>query len=1295
MIMNQKLYPPIIEGALPAFYGNAITISYTLNRGVGYDDIYGFSLIIKSTVTNQIIRTRQVLGKPGGAISFSLTKETNEVYDLLPGSFYKVQLAFLDKNEKIGHYSNVGIVKYLGPNSPVLSIDTEAFNTVGCFTGIYTPSGIYNEEKGKFEHDLENGDITEKLYSYKFSLYDSYGKLIETSGEVLHNSTEDVGLVQRDNWFPRYGLDNGSMYKIVYSITTINNLQLSQVTMVSPNKDEQGFVPNNLQLIADYSAENGVVTLLVKSNLPNDIRNLVYGKFQIFKTSSKDEFKSKERVAYFSLENQDLFEKSFKDFTVESGYRYRYVIQQINDYGIYSEEVYSNEVEVFYEHMYLFDGIRQLKIKFNPKVSSFKNTVFETKTDTIGGKYPFILRNPNVKYKEFALSGLISYHMDEENFFLSDAEIWKLSNKEELVPEWYKTHNLTDANISAEKVFKNYVLDWLNNGEVKLLKTATEGLYLVRLMNVSLSPNDTVGRMLHSFNATAYEVDDFTADMFTQALTIDRTKKYIGYKTIPLYNFPKKTIIEKTNDGKWSIVYNKNAYEIINNTALEYVTGARFEDIKPGTKFSIILERDNRTISFGLEIGATGTHRIDSLLGFHIKSIKLMASSWETGDYEKDIINNKGQITYEFERQANHNNFNDITKVGSDIIVGDMWCPTWYEAKIDEPLKTFDNKFLYRYSVIDNEAKGYIEVGYFKDKDGVLVTGKGEGSFLINGVDYWSKITSEGVKYYRGLENTDNQIFPIDKAGCLYEPGQYIVSYENSRSLQDTLSDGVVSTLDRFQWANQVYTFLEKETLMQVYKQENTDLIIKPDKYLSDGVLKVVEDNDDLFVGNNSYYKTLNNLKDVKANIFVQRYDEQGVVISQPVTVQQWINPYYVKLEIWDEKNDCLVTESLATKHKIKPVYSKEFFEIEKADNSINYAKDTIYKNFASNIYYNDTNVNDEYYMKEDIQALYKIDFELMQIFYEEDLQEKGLNFSGSAYVEYENINDDGLYAYTKQILSSYQETEDSEIVEEERRQATTHPGRVGDEQSYIREKIDKGESSYYISLYDLFTREEDSELLKKLFNFNSAYNNNSFGYDFDNIRDFQVGDGYVNTTTFYNNILNYFPGDLFYKKSVSPDLFLYGEAYYYNLIEPFVEEANLPEEILFIDKDKNQNINLNKVYVNVFIQATKNYTKDITPNDNEIVIIYATETKYKMNAEGTQTGPGKPFFGESYPQRIDLSERMSFTLEAGNYDQGLSNIIGIYLGKNVRAFATYKSKRYNYHALVGDGVYKDLNYEN
>jgi len=42
----------------------------------------------------------------------------------------------------------------------------------------------------------------------------------------------------------------------------------------------------------------------------------------------------------------------------------------------------------------------------------------------------------------------------------------------------------------AEFKFKSEVLNWLNDGEYKYFKSPVEGTYKVRLMNISLSPND-------------------------------------------------------------------------------------------------------------------------------------------------------------------------------------------------------------------------------------------------------------------------------------------------------------------------------------------------------------------------------------------------------------------------------------------------------------------------------------------------------------------------------------------------------------------------------------------------------------------------------------------------------------------------------------------------------------------------------------------------------------------------------------------------------------------------------------
>jgi hypothetical protein len=94
----------------------------------------------------------------------------------------------------------------------------------------------------------------------------------------------------------------------------------------------------------------------------------------------------------------------------------------------------------------LYDGTRQFKIKFDPKITNFKNNILENKVDTIGNKYPFILRNGNINYKSFDIQGLISLHSDYDGLFISP-------NKYTL-DEWEFTTNLTSNNIASERYFK-------------------------------------------------------------------------------------------------------------------------------------------------------------------------------------------------------------------------------------------------------------------------------------------------------------------------------------------------------------------------------------------------------------------------------------------------------------------------------------------------------------------------------------------------------------------------------------------------------------------------------------------------------------------------------------------------------------------------------------------------------------------------------------------------------------------------------------------------------------------------
>ena len=207
--------------------------------------------------------------------------------------------------------------------------------------------------------------------------------------------------------------------------------------------------------------------------------------------------------------NDNLASWSWEDFTVEPGVEYEYSLRQFKD-DAYSIRM-SNIAKLHIEDIFLQDATQQLAVRFNPKVSSMKEVILESKADTIGGKYPVFYRNGQVRYREIPVSGLISYLMDSEEQFIKFNE---LSIEE-------KTTSIIDSNRIAERTFRERVLAWLNNGKAKIFRSETEGAYIVRLMNVSLSPNDTLGRMLWTFSATAYEFDTYNLENLIKHELID------------------------------------------------------------------------------------------------------------------------------------------------------------------------------------------------------------------------------------------------------------------------------------------------------------------------------------------------------------------------------------------------------------------------------------------------------------------------------------------------------------------------------------------------------------------------------------------------------------------------------------------------------------------------------------------------------------------------------------------------------------------------------------------------------
>ena len=583
-----KLYPPTVAGTTPPFYKTdtgtyILRVPFTMNKMVNMSDVGGVKLRIRAADTDLEIGRLN-------AYNYALSSDEGSYadFDLAPivasifeGKYYKIQLAYIDaaNDADIGYYSTISITKCTAyPVISIVGLDQYSSNVdTGYYTGLYT-----------------NIDSSEKCYQYKFTLYDSAGEVLDTSGWLLHNTnSDDKSTESNDSYFLNYSCEPSEKYSLQYSVITTNALQLDGPkyllvgsTSVAPEL--------KADLVADLDYDNGCVNLSLNpwvQSKQQQALTVYTGQFVVSRSSSKEDFRRWTKIVTFQLSGTLPQGTMFTDFTIEQGQTYRYALQQFNDNKIYSSRVCAPDVYAAFEDAYLYDGERQLRIRFNPKVSSFKTVLQDSKKNTLGSKYPFFFRNGIVSYKEFPISGLISYMIDENQYFMSRQEELGMDI------DWQDTTDIIDENIAFERKFKLKVLDWLNDGCIKLFRSPGEGNYLVRLTQVQLTPEDSLSRMIHTFQCTADEIEDFTPQkLITYGFlkVADSEPLELRFGTIR-FDEMIETIIS-TSLGRTDEVPNapaatlKNALRLFANTDLlngkdcQYL---KFEDCDPGTWFSI------------------------------------------------------------------------------------------------------------------------------------------------------------------------------------------------------------------------------------------------------------------------------------------------------------------------------------------------------------------------------------------------------------------------------------------------------------------------------------------------------------------------------------------------------------------------------------------------------------------------------------------------------------------------------------------------------------------------------------
>lgn len=481
-------------------------------------------------------------------------KESNLGEPWEAGCLYKVQMRFgttsydttvpfatwkqaqID-SQTFSEWSNVMVIKAIKKPDIVLQnatlIDANAVSSIQFeqtltpqFIGVYSSTTANNEAESKYRFTLYSGDSTE-----------DYDK-IETSGWLAHEGADD-------RYRFKIALTSGNKYTVIYEVETVNGYvgQAKKYYFEAAETYLSTLTGVTMQVESDtqYCRDNGCINLYLTTE------SSLNGAYVLTRASEVTNYEVWEDLQFFILSQQSYNnELLYRDFTIESGVRYKYAFQMENKSGLRTTRIYvgSNApVSVNFEYGYLYrDGV-QLKLKFNQKMSTFKHTTLTAKQDTLGDKYPHLTKNGSAYYAEFPVSGLISFHMDDDRTFFTLGKEGFYYGDELVIPrdkfaevptqrvpcvqnsdtsESLSTvTNYNDLNIDyslaadnffVERKFREKVEEFLNAFNYKLYRSPSEGNMVVGLMNVSLTPNATLGRMIYEFTATAYEVAENTLE---------------------------------------------------------------------------------------------------------------------------------------------------------------------------------------------------------------------------------------------------------------------------------------------------------------------------------------------------------------------------------------------------------------------------------------------------------------------------------------------------------------------------------------------------------------------------------------------------------------------------------------------------------------------------------------------------------------------------------------------------------------------------------------------------------------
>lgn len=562
---SKVIYPPIVESYMPAFQAgsSAARIYFSLskyNSSTDFSSVHA-SVVKQDTGMSVVNSTSDSNGKyRATGIILNLTPvkvldEDNLYYieieneDLksqygsfsgwIPGWIYKVQIRLSTINyspssglgqaawlnayaSEFSEWSTVCTLKATGKidyEIPILNIDTRNTNSKA---NKNINKVLYLSTLELFGHFYREEDPSELIKYYEFILYDENDKILEETGKVYTNQYQDNDSF---NYIFKTELIDQKSYKLAFIFETINeyiggfykteekdnrfSFVVSQTIIDRINceiktaeHDPEGILKNITSV--HQEEEEGRIGLKLFSTETTPFN----GNICIRRSDSKSNFQLWTDIKKLSIKNKDINDYDlFYDYTIESGIWYKYGVQLVDNDGNRGILVQTQPVMRNFEYSFLLgkDNV-QLKLMFDNTMESYNYQISDAVSETIGGKYPVITRNAATRYRTFPINGLISFWMDENKIFCDKKVIYEYEDIINLYNNYNIANNIIQYDYIFEREFRERVLSFLQDGELKLFKSPTEGNIIVRLTDVNCSPDQSLNRMIYSFSATAYEM---------------------------------------------------------------------------------------------------------------------------------------------------------------------------------------------------------------------------------------------------------------------------------------------------------------------------------------------------------------------------------------------------------------------------------------------------------------------------------------------------------------------------------------------------------------------------------------------------------------------------------------------------------------------------------------------------------------------------------------------------------------------------------------------------------------------